>query len=105
MYRDRPLSVVASLDCAALRDHVLPGLSLPHEGTLTYFYDVAEQSTWGFDPADRGSWRVVHAVGGGPADVQGPMWLGAQLASSGLYVGGPEGYRDPRDGWFELQCS
>jgi uncharacterized protein YwqG len=31
---------------------------LPKEGWLVFFYD-AEQSTWGFDPQDKGSWAVV----------------------------------------------
>jgi hypothetical protein len=37
----------------------------------------------------------VHRLGGWPQLVQGELWLGAQLASSGVYVGDPEGYRDP----------
>lgn len=32
---------------------------MPREGRLLFFYD-AEQSTWGFDPADRGSWLVLY---------------------------------------------
>jgi len=32
-------------------------LGLPTHGILTFFYDASEQP-WGFDPADRGSWRV-----------------------------------------------
>lgn len=32
---------------------------LPKEGALLFFYDM-DQETWGFDPNDRGSWRVLH---------------------------------------------
>jgi uncharacterized protein YwqG len=32
-------------------------LGLPTDGLLTFFYDAGEQP-WGFDPADRGGWRV-----------------------------------------------
>lgn len=38
----------------------------------------------------------AHRIGGWPDLVQNSMWLGAQLASNGIDVGGPEGYRDPR---------
>jgi uncharacterized protein YwqG len=37
-----------------------------------------------------------HAFGGWPALIQNPMEIECQLASSGIYVGGPEGYADPR---------
>jgi uncharacterized protein YwqG len=39
-----------------------------------------------------------HRVFGWPDLVQGPMQLECQLASHGIYVGGPAGYRDPRAG-------
>ena len=34
---------------------------LPDSGLLSFFYD-AEQRIWGFDPADRGGWRVLHTI-------------------------------------------
>jgi uncharacterized protein YwqG len=34
--------------------------SLPTGGILYFFYD-SEQSTWGFDPKDKGSWAVLYA--------------------------------------------
>jgi uncharacterized protein YwqG len=37
-----------------------------------------------------------HRVFGWPDLVQNPMQLECQLASNGIYVGRPEGYRDPR---------
>jgi hypothetical protein len=157
-WRDRPLSVVAGLDLAALAAHPDPVRGLPSIGWLTFFYDADEQGAWGFDPGDRGAGRAVHAassrtttapgglvlpevpltavpevtlpdaeepvlsdlqgddrdayydlleellpegepvhrLGGWPQLVQGELWLGAQLASSGVPVGNPEGFRDPR---------
>ncbi|KGM14215.1 YwqG family protein [Cellulomonas bogoriensis] len=38
----------------------------------------------------------AHRIGGWPDLVQNSMWLGAQLASNGIFVGGPEGYQNPR---------
>jgi len=34
---------------------------LPPTGMLYFFY-LSEQETWGFDPKDKGSWRVVHSA-------------------------------------------
>lgn len=33
--------------------------SLPQSGLLSFFYD-SDQGTWGFDPEDKGSWRVLY---------------------------------------------
>lgn len=38
---------------------VVPRAELPATGLLLFFYD-ANQSTWGFDPQDKGSWQVVY---------------------------------------------
>ena len=35
----------------------------PRTGCLYFFYDQ-EQSTWGFDPKDKGSWQVLYAAEG-----------------------------------------
>lgn len=163
-----PLAFLAQVDLRAVVG--MPGAEvLPGAGLLSFFYD-AEQSTWGFDPADRGSWRVlyapadaplrrrhfpaalpddgrygacavearaasslpswdepvvealvidddaqdaffgltpiepyaghrgaVHQLLGWPDPIQSAeMGLECQLASHGIYVGGPEGYADPR---------
>jgi uncharacterized protein YwqG len=37
-----------------------------------------------------------HQIGGWPDLVQSSFWLEAQLASNGIHVAGPAGYRDPR---------
>ena len=39
-----------------------------------------------------------HRAFGWPEPVQNAMQLECHLASNGIYVGGPEGYRDPRVG-------
>lgn len=38
-------------------------------GYLYFFYDQ-EQTTWGFDPADVGSWRVIYSLTPPPSDVR-----------------------------------
>jgi uncharacterized protein YwqG len=38
----------------------------------------------------------IHQILGWPTLIQSPMQLEVQLASQGIYVGGPEGYEDPR---------
>jgi uncharacterized protein YwqG len=40
--------------------------------------------------------KPLHRMFGWPDLIQNPMQLECQLASNGIYVGGPEGYRDPR---------
>lgn len=58
-WRGRSQSFIAQIDLGELGP--VPGL--PREGTLLFFYD-AQESTWGFDPADRGSAVVLHAPTG-----------------------------------------
>ncbi len=47
---------------------------------------------------EAGGWPGAprHQLGGWPILVQNPIWLEAQLASHGIYVGNPDGYKDPR---------
>jgi uncharacterized protein YwqG len=35
---------------------------LPKSGLLSFFYDP-DQGTWGFDPEDKGSWRIIFSAG------------------------------------------
>ena len=56
-WNDRPLSLVAVIDLAELSQFdTEPGL--PSQGVLNFFYDDEEQP-WGFEPEDRGGWRVI----------------------------------------------
>jgi uncharacterized protein YwqG len=56
---DRPLSLLAVLDLALVAD-LSAGTGLPRSGLLNLFYETEDQP-WGFDPADRGAWRVLPA--------------------------------------------
>src|SRR5580658_3923047 len=57
-YKDLPLAFLCQIDLAQIPN--LGGAhQLPASGFLSVFYDQ-EQSTWGFDPADKGSWRVFY---------------------------------------------
>lgn len=59
-WQGTPLAFIAQLDLAEIPDGA-PRFGLPASGCLWFFYD-AEQSTWGFDPKDHGSWKVIHAT-------------------------------------------
>jgi uncharacterized protein YwqG len=53
---DEPLSFIAQVDLSEC--HLTTATrGLPPAGLLSFFY-VADQSVWGFDPKDRGAWRV-----------------------------------------------
>jgi len=54
---DAPLQFLAQIALAHTAPHDAEG-ALPHEGLLQFFYD-AEEQPWGFDPQDRGGWRVL----------------------------------------------
>lgn len=57
-WKDTPLAFLMQLKLSEIN----PGGALPYlptSGLLYFFYDQ-EQSTWGFDPADRGSWQVLY---------------------------------------------
>jgi uncharacterized protein YwqG len=58
-WRDKPMSFLAQFNLAELSRFACCQV-LPPAGFLWFFYD-ADQRTWGFDPKDRGSWRVLYA--------------------------------------------
>lgn len=58
VWNGTPLQFLCQLDLAQAQS-ALPSDWLPDSGLLSFFY-IEEQSNWGFDPADRGSWRVLH---------------------------------------------
>lgn len=59
IWMHEPLAFLAQLDLTEVAAaFVQPWM--PATGQLYFFYDK-EQSTWGFDPADRGSWKVIYS--------------------------------------------
>lgn len=65
-----PLAFLGQIDLDEIRSANGPDW-LPADGSLLFFYDAAEQP-WGFDPADRGGWRVLHLpMDGQPSDSAG----------------------------------
>ncbi|HKP88908.1 MAG TPA: YwqG family protein [Thermoleophilaceae bacterium] len=64
-WQGRPLAFLAQIELGAIPD-VQPGRDLlPAGGQLAFFYDAEpERQPWGFDPADRGSGRVIHVPAG-----------------------------------------
>jgi uncharacterized protein YwqG len=62
-FRGVPLGFLAQLKMVDAAKHDVSG-SLPSSGLLSFFYD-ARQEAWGFDPKDRGGWRVLFFDGGG----------------------------------------
>lgn len=58
IWKGNPLAFLGQVSLTAASKEDWPSW-MPERGRLLFFYD-AEQSTWGFDPTDRGSWRVYH---------------------------------------------
>ncbi len=59
--KETPLSFIAQLKLADFKIHDSENL-LPESGILYFFYDNKEQP-WGFNPSDRGSWKVMYYNG------------------------------------------
>ncbi len=57
VWKDRPLAFLAQINLNDLARFPFASV-LPQSGWLLFFYD-AEQLTWGFDPQDLESWRVI----------------------------------------------
>ena len=55
---EKPMAFIAQLDLSELARFDAQQV-LPTTGWLCFFYE-AEEQPWGFDPADRGKWRVVY---------------------------------------------
>lgn len=53
-----PLDFLAQIDLSQLHA-CLPIPWLPEHGRLLFFYD-ADKQPWGFDPADRDGWQILH---------------------------------------------
>ena len=55
---NRPLSFICQINLGDVKEYDEEGL-LPEKGMLYFFYESASQP-WGFDPADKGSAKVVY---------------------------------------------
>ncbi len=55
-----PLSFLCQIDLTEINGDCDRN-GLPASGMLYFFYDQ-QQETWGFDPEDRGSWRVIYSL-------------------------------------------
>ncbi|MBB3112299.1 uncharacterized protein YwqG [Paenibacillus phyllosphaerae] len=61
-YGGRPLNLIAQLNLADVQPYE-PAQRLPREGFLSFFYDALEQP-WGFDPQDKGRFKVIYSEPG-----------------------------------------
>lgn len=57
-WKETPLAFLCQIDLSAIPKSESTML-LPNDGILYFFYDQ-EQGTWGFDPKDKGSWRIIY---------------------------------------------
>ena len=81
---------LAAKDCATVPD--------PSEPVVAHLFEPDwSQARAYWEAADDGrADEPLHRMFGWPDLIQNPMQLECQLAANGIYVGGPEGYRDPR---------
>jgi uncharacterized protein YwqG len=71
-WKDLPMSFLTQIDLSEV-PHISSLPNLPTSGILFFFYDQ-EQSTWGFDPADAGSWQVIFSPTN-PSEVREPAGI------------------------------
>jgi uncharacterized protein YwqG len=57
--KGKSLAFLAQVNLGELQGKALPN-TLPADGMLYFFYE-AQQSTWGSDPKDKGSWAVIYS--------------------------------------------
>ena len=72
-WRGQPLAFLAQINLSDLVGFPSAQI-LPNRGWLVFFYD-AEQSTWGFDPQDRGSWAVLFMPDDGKSLRRRGAWM------------------------------
>ncbi len=60
-WNSRYLSFIAQINLEEVAQYDLEKL-LPSTGVIYFFYD-SNQETWGFDPKDEGSWKVIYYSG------------------------------------------
>ncbi len=86
--KGKALAFLCQIDLAAVTA-VAGASDLPRAGYLYFFY-AAEQDSWGFDPKDRPSWRVLYVETLAQArDVAPP----SALPEGGAYAAVPVGFR------------
>jgi len=57
IWNDLPLAFLCQIDLSEIPDD-FPRFDLPESGLLYFFYEL-KNFKWGFDPNDKGSWRVL----------------------------------------------
>lgn len=72
-WKNKPLSFLCQIHLAEIPE-ACDRQGLPGSGMLYFFYSQ-EQETWGFDPKDEGSWRVLYASSPGDAPRPAPDGL------------------------------
>lgn len=83
---------LAAVPLTADEDLTAPGL----EDVGALFPGISVDEVWDYGQSLPQAEEPTHRIGGWPDLVQSSMWLGAQLASNGIYVGNPTGFADPR---------
>ena len=83
-WNDQPLAFIAQINLSELPSFGFLEV-LPSHGVLSFFYS-AQQETWGFDPKDKGSWRVLHLEEQGLHHRETPsdLWQTGLYRSCGL---------------------
>lgn len=57
-WKGKPLAFLCQIDLGTIPKSEFTK-NIPSDGLLYFFYDQ-EQETWGFDPKDRGSWKIIY---------------------------------------------
>lgn len=106
-YKGKSMSFIAQVNldeiAAAARQPLLPA-----GGMLYVFYD-ADQSTWGFDPKDRGSWAVLYretpSEAAPPADYPSDLPKEARYKSVPVKLQAEQSIPDPSEVLSDLLLS
>ncbi len=72
-WEGKPLAFLCQIDLSEV-PNACDRHGLPASGVLYFFYNQ-EQETWGFDPKDEGSWRVVYTPSPSEASRAAPAGL------------------------------
>lgn len=80
-WKGKPLAFLCQINLAELPDDCERS-ALPSSGLLYFFYNQG-QETWGFDPEDAGSWRVLYADA--PSANGAPRAAPAGMNEDGIY--------------------